>query len=46
MSKPKIKVNGEEVSPIKKTKLPEGVDWQALALKRQQDLAAKKTEDA
>jgi len=34
-SNKKIVVNGKEEKPIKKTKLPRDVDWQAIAKEKQ-----------
>ena len=31
----KVMVNGKEADPVKKKKLPVGVDWQALVLEKQ-----------
>jgi hypothetical protein len=33
----KVRVNGKERVPIKKTKLPPDVDWQAIAREKQNE---------
>ena len=37
----KVVVNGKEVAAIKKTKLPHGIDWQAIVIEKQNELASK-----
>jgi len=44
MSEEKVMVNGKAEEPIRKVKLPLGIDWQAAALEKQKEIEAEESE--